>query len=311
MYDIIIIGAGPAGLTAAIYARRAQKSVLLIEKSTFGGQMTFSPKVENYPGISKISGNELADGMVSQAIEQGADLELDEVVRVDAGGAPDYIKTVKCKGGVYTGRALIIAAGARHRMLGLPNEEKFIGDGISYCAVCDGAFYIGKSVAVIGGGNSALQEALLLSDTCKKVIIVQNLGCLTGEVKLQQQLYQRDNIEVMTETVVKSIIGDDKFEGIVTERVSDGSAKELFVDGMFVAIGLVPENDPYKNVVRLDERGYIIADETCATGTPGVFAAGDCRTKSVRQITTATADGAVAALSACRFVDELSAVSVK
>lgn len=303
MYDIIIIGAGPAGLCAAVYARRANKSVLLIEKNAFGGQIVYSPKVENFPGFETISGSELADKLVSQVLAQGADVEVETVVEIRDG---DNIKTVVCEdGSEYDAKAVIIACGARHRHLGIENEEKFIGGGISFCAVCDGAFYKNKDVALVGGGNSALQEAILLSETCRKVYVIQNLDRLTGEERLQEILAKRGNVEVILGTVIAEIPDTEEFCRIVTERVSDGVRTELEVDGMFVAIGLVPENGAFANVATLDAAGYIDSGEDCLTGTPGVFTAGDCRAKSVRQVTTAVGDGAVAAIAACRYIDSM------
>ncbi len=300
MYDIVIIGAGPAGLTAAIYARRANKSVLLLDKATFGGQITYSPKVENYPGFESISGSELADKMVAQALELGADVEIEEATEIIDGD----IKAVKtADGNTYEGKTVIIASGAKHRHLGLPNEEKFIGEGISFCAVCDGAFYSNKTVALIGGGNSALQEAILLSETSKKVYVVQNLDFLTGEPKLQEILAKRGNVEIITGAIVSEIPDGDELKSIVIEFTKDGSKKTLDIDGMFIAIGLVPENEAFKNVADLDAVGYIDSDEACFTKTPGIFTAGDCRKKAVRQVATACADGAVAAINACRYLD--------
>ncbi len=301
MYDIVVIGAGPAGLTAALYARRAEKSVLILEKGAFGGQITFSPKVENYPAFDSVSGTELADKMVEQVLAQGADVEVETVTGITVDGD---VKTVHTEeGSAYTCKAVIIACGAKHRHLGVPNEEKFIGDGISFCAVCDGAFYKNKTVALVGGGNSALQEAILLSEGCKKVYVLQNLDFLTGEKRLQDILAKRGNVEIITGTVVSEIIDGDTFSGAVIEKVADGTKETLMLDGMFVAIGLVPENGAFENVVALDERGYVDADEDCTTATAGVFVAGDCRRKAVRQVTTATGDGATAAINACRYID--------
>lgn len=305
MYDIIIIGAGPAGLTAAVYARRANKSVLLLDKGAFGGQITFSPKVENYPGFESISGSELADYMVSQALSQGAEVEVEAATGIEI--SPDGVtKTVITEdGNRYDALSVIIATGAKHRHLGLPNEEKFIGEGISFCAVCDGAFYKNKTVALIGGGNSALQEAILLSETCKKVIVVQNLDFLTGEKQLQDILAGRDNVEIITGHVVAEIPDGDALHAVVIESVATGERTTLTVDGMFVAIGLVPENTPFANHIDLDKWGYADAGEDCLTRTNGIYVAGDCRRKGVRQVTTATADGAVSAVAACRYIDGL------
>lgn len=299
MYDIIIIGAGPAGLTAALYARRAGKTALIIEKSTFGGQITFSPKVENVPGTQAISGNAFADAMVEQVLSHGAEVELDEVTGIEDNGT---FKTVKTTGGSFDGKTVIIAVGVKHRMTGAPGEEKFLGDGISFCAVCDGDFYAGKEVAVIGGGNSALQEAVLLSEKCKKVTMVQNLAYFTGEAKTLEVLKSRPNVEFITSSVVDSFCGVDKLSS-VTLRHDDGTTSSLYVDGVFVAIGLVPSNKAFENVCELDKHGYAASGEDCLTKTPGIFVAGDCRSKKIRQITTAAADGSVAALAACNFID--------
>lgn len=301
MYDIIIVGAGPAGLTSAIYARRANKTVLILDKGAFGGQIAFSPKVENYPGFETVTGAELADKMVEQALSQGADVEVENVVSVKC---ENGIKTVITEdGNEFSGKALIIAVGAKHRHLNVPNEEKFLGEGISFCAVCDGAFYKDKTVALIGGGNSALQEAILLSETSKKVIIVQNLPYLTGEKKLQDIIEKRDNIEVILGATVDSVKDTEEFSGIILNK--DGEKIDLTVEGMFVAIGLEPDNTPFKDFVDINEWGYVDSDETCLTKTEGIFVAGDCRSKTLRQITTATADGAYAAVQACKYIDTL------
>ncbi len=304
MYDIIVVGAGPAGLTAALYARRAEKSVLIIEKDTFGGQITHSPRVENYPGFLAMSGNELADKLLEQVMSHGAEIELDAVTGV-SGTAGDY--TVKTESKEYKAKTVIIATGSKHRTLGLDKEERLTGEGVSYCAVCDGAFYKNKTVAIIGGGNTALQEAVLLSEGCEKVYVIQNLAFLTGEKKLQDILATRENVEIITSSVVKEIIGDDSFDGIIIENTECGARSALMLDGIFVAIGQKPENEPFSSLVQLNDYGYITAGEDCTpvSDNKGVFVAGDCRTKSVRQVATAISDGAVAAISACRFIDAL------
>ncbi len=301
MYDIAIIGAGPAGLTAAVYAGRAGKSVLLFEGGAFGGQVTFSPKIENVPGFVSVSGAELADKLVEQALAHGADIEAETVEALEKTDTGFALTTAG--GERYESRAVIIAAGVKHRLLGLENEERLIGNGISFCAVCDGAFYEGGTVAVIGGGNSALQEAVLLSSLCKKVIVVQNLSVLTGEKTLQDEILAKSNVELLTNTVVKELEGEDSLAAITVENTQTGERQRIALDGMFTAIGLEPQNGIYEAFAEL-EGGYISAGEDCATKTPGLFAAGDCRTKSVRQIATAAADGAVAALAACAYVDK-------
>ena len=301
MYDIIIVGAGPAGLTAAIYGRRAGKKVLVLEKDTFGGQMTFSPKLENYPGFETISGNELAQKMLEQALALGADIDMDTVVDVLDGD----VKTVICEGGQYEAKSVIIAAGAHHRRLHLDREEEFIGNGISFCAVCDGAFYQGQHVAVIGGGNTALQEIVLLADICKKVTVVQNLAFLTGESKLMEVLKTKDNVEYIFSTVVEGYEGDEELKAVCLHNTETDGHSRLEIDGIFLAIGTVPENAPFAKVAQINEQGYIVSDENAAVTAAGVFVAGDCRTKRYRQIATAIADGAAAALNACRYLDSL------
>ncbi len=300
MYDIIVIGAGPAGLTAALYALRADKTVLVLEKATFGGQITFSPQIENYPGFAKMSGNEFADKLVDQVISQGADIEMETVTGIRDNGDT---KTVITEDGEHEAKAVIIATGVKHRQTGLPNENELVGEGVSYCAVCDGAFFKGQTVAVLGGGNSALQEAVLLSDGCEKVYVIQNLDYFTGEARLVEKLKEKDNVEFIMGTVISSLNGNGSLESITLRKESDGSESELKVNGLFVAIGLIPNNKIFEEIAGLDEWGYIDSDESCLTKTEGVFVAGDCRKKQIRQITTAAADGSVAALAACRYID--------
>ena len=302
MYDIIIVGAGPAGLTAALYALRADKTVLVLEKSTFGGQITYSPQIENYPGFATMSGNEFADKLVDQVINQGAEIEMETVIAIRDNGAT---KTVVTEDGEHEAKAVIIATGVKHRQTGLPNENELVGEGVSYCAVCDGAFFKGQTVAVLGGGNSALQEAVLLSEGCSKVYVIQNLDYFTGEAKLVEKLKARDNVEFIMGTVITALKGEKALEGLTLRKESDGSESELKVDGLFVAIGLIPNNKAFADVAGLDEWGYIDSDESCVTKTAGVFVAGDCRKKQIRQITTAAADGSIAALAACRYIDSL------
>ena len=304
MYDIIIIGAGPAGMTAALYARRAEKSVLLIEKASFGGQITHSPRVENIPGFLAMSGNEFAEKLLDQVTTHGADIEFDEVTGVSP---IDGAYSVTTLGGEFFGKSVILATGSKHRSLGIEREEDFVGEGVSYCAVCDGAFYKGRTVAIIGGGNTALQEAVLLSDGCKKVYVVQNLDFLTGEAALQVAVSKRDNVEVILSSVVTELVGESEITGIKIRNDKSGEETLITLDGIFVAIGQKPENEAFENIVKLDNYGYVSAGENCLPETEykGIFVAGDCRTKAVRQVTTAAADGAVAALAACRYVDSL------
>jgi len=303
VYDIVIVGAGPAGLTAAIYALRADKKILILEKETFGGQITFSPKVENYPSQISLSGNELAEKMLDQVMTLGAEIELACVNDVQK---CDYGFQILTDAGTFEARSVIIAAGSRHRHLGLPNEEALIGKGIYFCAVCDGAFFAGRDVAVIGGGNTALQEAVMLSEICRKVYVVQNLSRLTGEGRQIARLERAKNVTILYDSVVKELIGSNTLDHIVIHNTQTNTDEVLNIDGVFVAIGQQPDNAPFAQIAMLNEYGYIQAGEDCLTQTPGIFVAGDCRTKTIRQVTTAAADGTIAALSACRYLDSLS-----
>ena len=300
MYDIIIIGGGPAGLTAATYARRAGKSVLVIEKNAFGGQITWSPKVENFPGFVSVSGVELGDKLLEQAMEQGAEVELEEVETLTVNGG---VKRVRCVSGAeFEARAVIIATGARPRMLGLPREQELIGNGVCFCAVCDGAFYKGQDVAVNGGGNSALQDALLLSETCRKLYLIHRRDSFRGEAKLVDALKAKDNVEFILGARITELVGEDELCGLKLD--CNGETRNIDVTGLFVAIGHAPDNGKFSNLIALTEAGYADSNEDCLTVTPGVFTAGDCRRKSVHQLTTAVADGSVAALAACAYLDE-------
>ena len=295
MYDIVIIGGGPAGLTAATYAQRAGKSSLVIEKNGFGGQISWSPKVENFPGFVSISGAELGDRLLEQAMEQGADVELDEVTAIEDGET----KLVKCLSGAeFEAKAVIIATGAKPRMLNLPHEDDLVGNGVGFCAVCDGAFYKGKDVAVNGGGNSALQDAILLSETCRKVYIIHRRDTFRGEAKLVDTLRKRENVEFVLNASIEALEGEVELTGVT---VTGG--RKIALDGLFVAIGHEPDNGVFSDLIELDDKGYSTSDERCLTKTPGIFTAGDCRRKQVRQVTTAVADGATAALAACSYID--------
>ena len=300
LHDILIIGGGPAGLTAATYARRAGKSVLVIEKNAFGGQITWSPRVENFPGFLSLSGTELGDKLLEQAMEQGAEVELDEVIslRVEADGT----KTALCESGaVFRGRTVIIAVGAKPRMLGLPREEELVGSGVCFCAVCDGAFYTGQDVAVCGGGNAALQDALLLSETCRKVWLIHRRDSFRGEQRLVEALEKRDNVEFILNAQVTELLGEGELTGLRLTQA--GESRTLAVTGLFVAVGHQPDNGAFSALLALDAAGYAASGEDCLTKSAGVFVAGDCRAKAVRQLTTAAADGSVAALAACRVLD--------
>ncbi|MBR7122689.1 MAG: FAD-dependent oxidoreductase [Oscillospiraceae bacterium] len=302
MHDIIIVGGGPAGLTAAIYALRAGKSVLVIEKNGFGGQIAFSPKVENIPGFQMVTGTEFADKLTEQAMALGADVELEKVISVEKTDEGFAVSTEE--GSTYNAQAVILALGVKHRTLGLEKEDELIGNGISFCAVCDGAFYAGQEVAMIGGGNSAMQEALLLSEVCTKVTIVQNLADFTGEKKLAQALSEKDNVQVLFNTVVTAYdTADGALTGLQLRNEKTGEVSAISVDGAFLAVGLQPENEPFAQLAKLNNWGYFDSAEDCCTQTPGLFVAGDCRSKYIRQVVTAAADGAIAAMAACRYLD--------
>lgn len=302
MYDIIVVGGGPAGMTAALYALRNGKRVLVLEKNGFGGQIAYSPKVENYPGSLQLSGSELAEKMLDQILAQGAEVELEKAVSVEDLGDRKTVRTEE--GGAYDCRALILAPGVKHRLLGLPGEEDLIGSGISFCAVCDGDFYRDQTVCVAGGGNSALQEAILLADKCRQVILLQDLPEFTGEKRLQELLFRRPNVRARVNVRITGLaLEEGQLIGLETEDRITGQPIPEACDGLFVAVGLIPENEAFAGLARLDDFGYFASDESCTTASPGVFVAGDCRSKRVRQVTTANADGAVAAIAACRYID--------
>ena len=302
MYDVLIVGGGPAGLTAALYALRAGKTALIIEKNAFGGQITWSPKVENFPTIESISGTELADRLMEQTMNQGAEMELDEVTAIELDGDVKRVKTEF--GGEFEAKTVIIATGARPRMLGVEREAELVGSGVCFCAVCDGAFYKDRPVAVNGGGNSALQDAMLLSDTCSRVYLVHRRDSFRGEAKLVEALREKENVEFVLNSSITALHGETGLTGItVTDKM--GNERKIAVDGLFVAIGHAPDNGIFAGLIDLDAGGYADSGEDCMTKTPGVFVAGDCRKKSVRQLTTAAADGSAAALAACSYIDSL------
>ena len=300
MTDILIIGGGIAGLTAALYSLRAGKSVLVIEKATFGGQITSSPRVDNYPGLPAVSGNELADAILNQVLELGGEVEMEEIAalrKTENGFAVDTGKKT------FEGKAVILATGARHRPLGLPREEELVGRGVSYCALCDGAFHKDEDVAVVGGGNSAVQAAVVLSDICKSVTVIQEFDHFTCDKREYEAMHAQKNIREMLSAKVTAFEGEDRLRGIeVTDQVT-GEKRALPVTGLFITIGRIPDTEPFRSLVDCDENGFFITDDGCAASVPGVWAAGDCRQKAVRQLTTAAADGTIAAINACRYVD--------
>ena len=299
MIDIIVIGGGPAGLTAAVYARRAGKSVLVLEKDALGGQITWSPKVENYPAVPAVSGMELGNLMAEQAMNMGAEVEIDEVRRIEDFGS--HKRVYGSFGTEYDARAVILAAGARPRKLGLAREEELVGSGVGYCAVCDGAFFKGQAVAVSGGGNSALQDAVLLSELCSKVYLVHRRDSFRGEEALVEVLRGKENVEFVLNAVIWDLQGEGELSGITVEQ--DGVRRDIPVSGLFVAIGHEPDLGAFADLLERDAQGYAASGEDCLTKTEGLFVAGDCRRKKIRQVTTAAADGAVAALAACAWLD--------
>lgn len=303
MYDMIIIGAGTAGLSAAIYGVRAGKRVLILEEKNYGGQIINSPEIENYPGIRKISGYEFAKNLYEQATELGAEYRQERVIRVtDYGEMKQVITKTSAEETAYDTKTVILATGVKRRMLGVAREEAFIGAGISYCATCDGMFFRGREVAVVGGGNTALEDAMFLSGYCKKVTLIHRREQFRGEDKLLHHLKEKENVTFLLNKVVIELLGDKMLEGIRLQDVRSLEEQELRVDGVFVAVGQLPDNAAFAELVELDETGYIQAAENCKTKVPGIYTAGDCRTKTVRQLATAASDGAVAALAACEYI---------
>lgn len=302
MWDIIIVGGGTAGLTAAVYGARAGREVLLLESSLYGGQIVTAHEIENYPAIPHISGADFATALYEQAKAMGTTFALEPVTAVSTEGEQRVVTT---PGNRYTAHTVILATGAKNRPLGLEREEELVGRGVSYCATCDGAFFKGKDVAVVGGGNTALDDALFLSRR-SRVTLIHRRDAFRGEPQKAQQVREAENITILYDSTVTALHGEDALSSITVQNLKDGSSRELAVSGLFVAIGQMPDNEAFRGVVDLDEKGYILADETCHTRTPGVFAAGDCRQKRVRQLSTAAGDGTVAALEACEFIDALS-----
>ena len=302
MYDIVVVGAGTAGLSAGIYGRRAGKSVLILEQTTYGGQIINTPDIENYPGIAHVSGFEFAQGLYDQAVGLGVEYRADTVTGLeDADGK----KIVHAASGDVEAGAVILATGAKNRPLGLDREQEMIGSGVSYCATCDGAFFRKKDVAVVGGGNTALEDAAFLANYCNKVYVIHRRDQFRGDERDVQKLQEKENVEFVLDSVVEEIIGEEMVEGIRVKNVKSGEVRSLDIRGLFIAVGQMPDNRAFAGLVDLAEGGYIEAGEDCLTKTPGVFAAGDCRTKTVRQLTTAAADGAVAALAAAKYLDSI------
>lgn len=301
MYDIIIIGAGPAGLSAAVYGQRADKKTLLIDEKGYGGQIINTPEVENYPAIKSISGFEFASNLYEQASGLGAELVFEKAVGIEEN---DGIKIVKTEENRYETKTVIVATGAKNRPLGLPREEELTGRGVAYCATCDGAFFRGKRVAVVGGGNTALEDAELLSGLAEQVYLIHRRDSFRGEQTQVRRLLEKDNIEFVLNCVPTEFVGEEKVEGLRVKNTKTDEEEFLSVDGVFVAIGQMPDNEAFAAQVGLDEKGYVTAGEDCLTNTAGIFVAGDCRTKKVRQLATAVSDGAVAALAAVEYINQ-------
>ena len=301
-YDIIIVGGGPAGLTAAIYARRAEKSVLILEKNGFGGQIAQSPRVDNFPGIPSVSGAELSDKMFNHALDLGVEADLSEVTGLTREGSGFVVHTAD---GDFSAGAVILATGAKHRRLGIAREEEFAGSGVCYCAVCDGAFYPGRPVAVVGGGDTAVRDALLLSNSCSEVYIIHRRAEFRAEAANVEALRARENVRFVLNSRAVELIGDGELAGVVVENLESHERRTLEVEGLFVAVGHESDNAPFAALTDTDAQGWFTAGEDCRTPTPGLFVAGDCRAKAVKQLITAAGDGASAAVAACQYLDSL------
>lgn len=299
-YDIVIIGGGAAGLTAALNCRRSEKSVIVLEDDCIGGQIAHSPKVENYPSVRHIAGSEFIDKLFSQVTEWGAEFDFDRVKTVEK-TADGFI--VRAEYNEYACSSIIIATGLHHRTLGLPREEELIGKGVSYCAICDGAFYAGEDVVVIGDANTALQYTNMLSSYCNHIHICTLFDRFFGDKVLVDSAISKPNVSYTHNLSLKEFLGDDELSGLIFEDTVTHEEKKFDCKAVFICVGQIPNNEPFKNLVELDKNGFIVADETGFTSCEGVFVAGDCRTKRIRQLVTATADGAVSAFNACQYLD--------
>ena len=300
MYDVIIIGGGPAGLSAAIYTARALKKTLIIEEANFGGQITQAVEVENYPGYESISGMELGEKMYNQATHLGAESIYGSVTKITK--EKDLFQ-VTAGGKVYQSKVVIYGAGASPRKLGIEEESKYLGSGLSYCATCDGAFFKGKTVCVIGGGNTAIDDAIYLANICEKVYLIHRRDTFRAEPIKVKLLKEHENVEIITPANVKEIKGEGKVEEVIIQH--DNKEESLAVDGIFVAIGHVPNTERIKDLVPLNDNGYVITNHELETSLSGFYAVGDVREKLIRQVTTATSDGTIAAMSACEYLETL------
>ena len=299
MYDIIIIGAGPAGMTAALYGAQARKKILVLEKEIYGGQILKADTVKNYPGFKEISGYEFANNLYNQLTDLSIEIKFEEVIEISI---QDNIKIIKTKKGNYNAKSVIIASGAKNRKLNLNNEDKLIGKGVSYCTTCDGMFFKDKTVAVYGGGNSAIDGALYLSNICKKVYLIYRQKDFKNNNENTNKLKNTSNIECIFDTNIIDLIGDTKLESIMLK--DSNKEHNLDVDGLFIEIGYIPVSEICKNIINTDSKGYIISNEDCTTSIEGIFAAGDIRVKDIRQLTTACSDGTIAAINACKYLNK-------
>lgn len=300
IYDIIIIGGGAAGMTAALYSLRSGKKVLLIEKETIGGQISKSPRVENFPSIKEISGTDFSDKLFDQIMDLGCDFELDNIDNINKN---NNIFTISGEFSTYYSKSVIIATGLEHRKINIDGEDELIGKGVSYCAVCDGAFYKNEDVCLIGDGNTALQYSLLLSNYCKKVYVCTLFNKFFGDDVLVNKLKERNNIEILHNVSLQKFIYANELTGLIFTNTENKENIQLNVKGCFIAIGQIPNNNNFKNVIEMDNNGYILADDNLETKTKGLFVAGDCRQKKVRQLTTAVNDGAIASIGAVNYID--------
>ena len=303
MYDLIIVGAGIAGMSAAIYGLRAGRSVLLLEEKGYGGQMVSALEVENYPGIPRISGYELSENLYQQVSTLKGEIKYEKVLKIKEDGKKKKVVTNRAE---YLCNCVILATGAKNRPLGIDREKELTGAGVSYCATCDGAFFRGKDVAVVGGGNTALEDVNFLSNYCRMVYLIHRRDTFRGEERLVHNLQTKKNVAFILESEVVALIGKEHVEAVKVVHRQTGEERILSVAALFVAIGQMPDNTAFENVVEVDKTGYIIAGEDCKTRTRGIYTAGDCRTKTVRQLATAAADGAVAALAAAAELSERS-----
>lgn len=300
MYDIIIVGAGPAGLTAAIYGCRASKKVLVLEAKSYGGQIINTPDIENYPAEPHISGFDFATKLYNQAKDLGAEIKFEKVVNIEDLGNEKEVTTIDNS---YKTKTIVLATGADNRKLGLDNEEELIGKGVSYCATCDGGFYRNKDVAVVGGGNTALEDALYLSDIVNTVYLIHRRDEFRAHESIVDKLKEKENVKFIYNSNVTKLNSNEKLESIeVTDK--ENNTKTIEVSGIFIAVGRIPENENFSKIINLDESGYVIAKENCHTNVPGIFASGDNRTKDLRQLVTATSDGAMAATEAVKYIND-------